>query len=359
VSPATPAPVRIGIVGDVMLGRRVGERAGRDGAAAVTARVDELLAGPDIVCGNLEAPFSSRPASPSCLSADPSAVVALRRVHAVSLANNHMGDCGDDGVAETLKTLRAAGIAAFGIGRDEEEALAPVVLEPGGLRVALIGCCAAAQMPSGVSGHAFGALESAALPRAIAAAREAADVVVVHVHAGNEQVPYPPPSLRARLLELAGAGADVVVTHHPHVVGGWERSGPALIWHGLGDFVFDGDTPARCRAGMLTVDAGRGGVTGFALVPTHMTDDLRVAPAPPAVAAAVEAGVERVRRALAEPDYAARYRRRFVGALARAQLDRVVVTYRRDGLSPAVRKGARLALFAPSHALRLVSGRFR
>jgi poly-gamma-glutamate capsule biosynthesis protein CapA/YwtB (metallophosphatase superfamily) len=352
--------VRIGIVGDVMLGRRVGERAARLGAESVTALVDELLAGADLVCGNLEAPFCGTPGAQGALRADPSSVAALRRFDVLNLANNHIGDCGDAGVDETLATLRDAGIRPIGVGGDEDEALAPAVLTKQSLRVGFIGCAARSLLPRDASSrHAFGALESPLLETAVGAARAGVDALVVSVHAGNERVAYPPPSVRARLSALCRAGADVVVTHHPHVLGGYERLERSLVWHSLGDFVFDGDTPARRRGGLLRVDVGEEGVREFTLVPTHLTDDLGVAPAPEAVAARVRADVERVTRALAAPDYRHRYPLRYARALLGEEFDRVRTTYRREGPGPAVRKGARLARFAPQHALNFLLGRFR
>jgi poly-gamma-glutamate synthesis protein (capsule biosynthesis protein) len=347
------------MVGDVMLGRRVGERAARDGAEAVTALVDELLADADLVCGNLEAPFSGQHPAHG-LRADPSTVAALRRLDVVSVANNHIRDCGDAGIEQTLVTLSDAGIRAIGVGRDEAEALAPVVLTVGSLRVGFIGCAARSLLPrGGQSGHVLGALESPVLMRTLGEWRAELDALVVSVHAGNERVPYPPPSLRERLHDLCRAGADVVVTHHPHVLGGYERVGRSLVWHSLGDFVFDGETPARRRAGILRIELERGGVRDFALLPTHVTDDLRVAPAPAPVAAEVAGGVELVRKALRTAGYRERYPLRYVRAFLGEQLARVRTTYRREGLGPAVRKGARLARFAPEHALHFVLGRFK
>ena len=264
-----------------MLARRVGERASRIGPEGVTALVDDLLAGADLVCGNLEAPFCRASEVKGGLRADASSVVALRRLDVLNVANNHIGDCGDAGVDETLATLRDAGIRPIGVGHDDEEALAPTVVTANTLRVGFIGCATRSLLPRGGSSrHVFGELESPLLPRMISDGRAHVDALVVNVHAGNEHVAYPPPSLRARLLGLCRAGADVVVTHHPHVLGGYEQVERSLIWHSLGDFLFDGDTPARRRGGMLAVDFATGGLRDFALVPTHVSDDLRVAPAP-------------------------------------------------------------------------------
>jgi poly-gamma-glutamate capsule biosynthesis protein CapA/YwtB (metallophosphatase superfamily) len=345
-------------VGDVMLGRRVGRQIELRGPGFVTALVDEVLAAADLVCGNLEAPLCSGPEPEGALRADPSAVAALRRFDVVSLSNNHILDCGDEGVEETLSTLQAAGIRPIGIGESEEAALAPAVLSAGDLRVGFIGCLSRSLVPPGAPRHVLGELESAILPRCVAAAREDVDALIVGVHAGNEHVPFPPPSLRARALELCHAGADVVVTHHPHVIGGHERAGRSLVWHSLGDFVFDGETDARRRGGVLRLAVGRGGPVGFELIPTHITADLQVAPAPPPVAARAMADAARVARALGAPRYSRRYPRRYLQALARAQLEGIRAAHRRDGPSGVVRRAVRLVRLAPAHASKVLRGRF-
>jgi hypothetical protein len=341
-----------------MLGRRVGWQISRLGPGFVTALVDELLAGVDLVCGNLEAPLCSGPEPEGALRADPSAVAALRRFHVVSLANNHIYDCGEEGVEETLATLQGAGIRAIGIGESEEAALAPAVLSADGLRVGFIGCVSRSLLAPGARRHVLGGLESTILPRCVAAERENVDALIVNVHAGNEHVPFPPPSLRGRAIELCRAGADVVLTHHPHVIGGHERAGRSLVWHSLGDFVFDGETDARRRGGVLTLAVGRSGPVGFELIPTHITADLQVAPAPPPVAARVMADAARVARAVGKPRYSRQYPRRYVQALARAQVEGIRAAHRRDGPSGALRRAVRLVRFAPAHASKALRGKF-
>jgi len=62
--------------------------------------------------------------------------ITAARIDCCCLANNHVLDWGYDGLAETLRTLDAAGIAHAGAGRDAIEAAAPAVLEvPGKGRV--------------------------------------------------------------------------------------------------------------------------------------------------------------------------------------------------------------------------------
>jgi poly-gamma-glutamate capsule biosynthesis protein CapA/YwtB (metallophosphatase superfamily) len=75
----------------------------------------------------------------------------------------------------------------------------------------------------------------------IAALADEVDVVVVQVHTGAEF--WDAPSDRAAEVAHAAidAGADIVITHHPHVVQGAEWYKGKLIVHSLGNLVFDQD----------------------------------------------------------------------------------------------------------------------
>jgi poly-gamma-glutamate capsule biosynthesis protein CapA/YwtB (metallophosphatase superfamily) len=358
VSDAHPNRALVRAVGDVMLGRRVGAQISRFGPAFVTTLVDELLADADLVCGNLEAPLCSGPESPGSLRADPSAVAALARFDVVSVANNHINDCGEEGIEETLATLDRAQVRYVGIGDDEDEALRPVVVSTRGLRVGFIGCVSRSLIDPRLTRRRLGALESALLPQIVAAERDNVDALILNVHAGNEHVALPPPSLRARALELCEAGADVVLTHHPHVLGGYERAGSSLVWHGLGDFVFDGETEARRRGGVLTLEIGHGGLSAFELTATRITADLQVAPAPAALAARITADADRVSRALRAHGYSRRYPWRYIHALARRQAQSIRAAHHGHGASGVLRRAVRLVRSAPAHASKLLRGRF-
>ncbi|MBD3174328.1 MAG: hypothetical protein GF320_04055, partial [Armatimonadia bacterium] len=108
-------PLKLVFVGDVMLGRGVAQALdGRWDAAF--AGVRPWLAAADLTFANLESPLTTAPMAGTGydLRADPAAVQALvdAGFDAVSLANNHALDGGARGRAETVATLRGAGIAA-------------------------------------------------------------------------------------------------------------------------------------------------------------------------------------------------------------------------------------------------------
>jgi poly-gamma-glutamate capsule biosynthesis protein CapA/YwtB (metallophosphatase superfamily) len=64
--------------------------------------------------------YRMHPLNVGCLSAG--------RVTACALANNHLLDCGYNGLSQTLQTLDAAGIAHSGAGNDANQAMRPAVV---------------------------------------------------------------------------------------------------------------------------------------------------------------------------------------------------------------------------------------
>ena len=78
--------------------------------------ISDYLSGFDYVVGNLETPFSKKKktngAKSAYICAEPSTVSILKQLHinAVTLANNHMFDYGEEGYELTKKLLEEAGI---------------------------------------------------------------------------------------------------------------------------------------------------------------------------------------------------------------------------------------------------------
>jgi poly-gamma-glutamate synthesis protein (capsule biosynthesis protein) len=321
---ATEPAVTLAAVGDVMLGRTVGEAIGRYGADYPFQQVAAVLREADIAFANLEVPITAggAPAQKDYVFRTPpeaAAGLAGAGLDIVSLANNHVLDYGVVGLADTLAALGQAGIAATGAGEDEAAARTPAILGVEGLRVAFLGYV---QVPDdSVSG--FGEAELAAGPdrpgvawarrEAViadveAAAREA-DLVVVSLHAGTEYQEEPSALQRELAHAAVDAGADLVLGHHPHVLQGIERYKGALIAYSLGNFVFDFDETDYAHSGLpsaqsliLKVTLGREGVRDFEVLPVRI-DPLEARPylVDGEDAAAVRARMERLSAALASP----------------------------------------------------------
>ena len=245
----TPEPITLTIaaVGDLMFARDVSTLMQQHGPDYAFARVAPLLAGNDLLIGNLEGTFTERGEPLDKLytfRAPPALAEALRSAgfDAVSLANNHSLDFGPVGLRDTLDTLDAIGVAHFGAGLDRREAEAPLIVEVDGTFVALLGFSAVDDSEFAEAGRpGVARAEVAAVTSAVAAITPAVDFVVVAFHFGNEYDATPTARQRELAAAAADAGAALVIGHHAHVLQPWERRDNALILYGLGNFVFDLD----------------------------------------------------------------------------------------------------------------------
>ena len=282
---APPAgPITLVVGGDVTLGAHYEEwvdglRAKGQSGPAVDGwgfwEVKPLFASADLVVVNLECPFTDRGAPiPKNFNfrARPSTVQVLvdAGVRAVSLANNHLMDYGPDGVADTVATLDAAGIAHFGAGRTLAEARKPAFVEVGGIRIAFLGYLIlgekhpepavvwATETTAGVAGHPSDWTVVEKMVREdVAAARMQADLVIPFFHWGREGSKGPDGYQIALAKVAVESGAAAVLGSHPHVLHGMERIGRDgkdidLIGDGIRCIdvlqVFTDGNPAHSRA---------------------------------------------------------------------------------------------------------------
>lgn len=258
------------IAGDVMLGRRVGDELERLGDPAAALRpMARRLAAADITVANLESTLSSDgipTQGGDSFAADPAALEGLRLagVDALSLANNHVGDFGEQALLKTLDRLDGAGFGRFGAGRDLSDARRPVVLEVDGVRTGFLGTDSIGESPAATPSSPgtnrldmpprTGPLDRVALQRVASDVRRLdrrVDTVVVMPHWGTQYTYVPEPIQRHVARVLARAGADLVVGGHPHWVQGWQMVDDTLVVHSLGNFVFDMDFSRETQEGVL------------------------------------------------------------------------------------------------------------
>jgi poly-gamma-glutamate capsule biosynthesis protein CapA/YwtB (metallophosphatase superfamily) len=238
----------VALAGDTMLGRGVAERlAEADPTALVAPEVVDFARRADLMVLNLECCISERgerwpdPRKPFFFRAPPSAVQLLTAlgVRCVTLGNNHALDYGADGLLDTLRHVREAGIAVVGAGPDLETARRPAVLTAERFRLGVLGLTdhpVDFEAGPGRPGVAHADLRTelpAWIPEAIG--RIDADAVLVTPHWGPNMTPNPVPHVRRAAAALVEAGATLVAGHSAHVFHGVEGT----VLYDLGDFIDD------------------------------------------------------------------------------------------------------------------------
>jgi poly-gamma-glutamate synthesis protein (capsule biosynthesis protein) len=168
------------------------------------------------------------------------------------LANNHVLDWGRPGLEETLATLRGAGIATAGAGRDAAEAEAPAVLEaPGRGRVIVLGLGTAS---SGIPGDwaaapgrpgvwllpDLGPRSVAVVAALLARVKRPGDIALASIHwGGNWGYHVPDEHVAFAHALIDEAGVDLVHGHSSHHAKAIELYRGRLVLHGCGDFLND------------------------------------------------------------------------------------------------------------------------
>lgn len=228
------------------------------------ARVSDVLASGDLTIGNLEVPLAATP-DPSLKgrknylgSSDPdetAAALVEAGFNAVSLANNHSLDCGESGLRETIRRLRAAGITPFGAGVDLAEAARPLVktITVGGVeRTIVIWACFEFREKydkqfrwyAGNTKPGINCITPEAIATQIADLRRTlpSPFFIAYPHWGTDYTSTEPYQ-REYARHLAAAGVDLIVGHGAHTIQGMEIVSGRPVLFGLGNFVWN--TPGR------------------------------------------------------------------------------------------------------------------
>ena len=237
-------------VGDTMMGS-TGSRGilppedGRD----IFKPVLPLLAGGDIVFGNLEGPLLDGGESKKCRDEKSRNCFEFKTptrfggylkeagFTVLNLANNHTFDFGEEGLKSTLETLRFLGLEPLG-----GQAIVEMTIK--GKKIALVGFSYQA------SPYAYSILEIGQAKEIISQLKAAHDLVIVSFHGGAEgkaalEVPEGREiflgedrgKVRQFARSMVDAGADLVLGHGPHVLRALEVYKKRLIAYSLGNFL--------------------------------------------------------------------------------------------------------------------------
>ena len=272
-------------VGDIMLGRTIGEQILRDGAEIPFSYTANTLQKADIALGNLECAISERGVPEDKTYTFRAPLLAAESLTGagfdlLTLANNHVMDFGETAFMDTLSVLDAQQIAVVGAGENSQNARRPIILERNGLRVAFLAYLdipiwnydyldwvASANQP----GVAWGYL--ADIETDVKAANELADVVVVLMHFGIEGDTEPSYQQAVSAHAAIDAGAKLVIGAHTHVLQEIERYNGGVIVYNLGNFVFDEFSGTENKSAIFMAHLTSKGVTSYKLIPVKLQEN--------------------------------------------------------------------------------------
>jgi poly-gamma-glutamate capsule biosynthesis protein CapA/YwtB (metallophosphatase superfamily) len=220
----------------------------------------------DITIGHLEVPHTRRgrelQGDVPAPGADPAHLAALERAgfDVLTLAGNHIADCGAEGIADTRSELTRLGIGCCGADSNLDLARRPALLRVAGRSIAVLSYNCVGPESAWASRDRAGcayvrintidgqpvtptaplkepdAQSLAAMQNDIAAAAAHQDFVIVALHKGlvhtpSRLAPYEQPVAHAAIE----AGAQAVIGHHAHIIRGMEIHLGKPIFHGLGN----------------------------------------------------------------------------------------------------------------------------
>jgi len=254
-------PISIVAVGDLLLGGSASQTVRLKGFAYPFLGTMETIRQADIALANLEAPLTSRgvkhPDKQFTFRVPPAAADEIRQAgfDLMTLANNHMGDFGEQGVLDTITALEEAGLGFTGAGRDLKQARTPHVITIDGTSFAFLAYSntfpESFYAKKDKPGTAPGYFDQVAAD--IRRASRQYDVVIVSFHWGGERL-NEPKNYQVELGHIAiDSGAKVVIGHHPHVLQGAERYHGGVIYYSLGNFAFGSYSESSAIAGLARI----------------------------------------------------------------------------------------------------------
>lgn len=235
--------LKMAFVGDICLGLSLRERLGAPEGNPFSA-VQPMLAPFDLRVGNLEfcvaseSTLSAVGQHPMAVATSQADVIAEAGVNLMTLANNHILDCGQPALHDTFAWLESRGIGYFGAGRDLQQAWALKTVDCRGWRLGFLAACDDSRYFATARTGGIAPLIAEELIERVRDAAAKVDCLTVILHADLEFGDCPAPWRVKLARRLVDAGAKLVIQHHPHVLQGIENYRDGLIAYSLGNFVF-------------------------------------------------------------------------------------------------------------------------
>lgn len=266
--------MKISVLGDVMLSRLIGEKYEKTKYSIVSEEVKKKLHNSDYVIANLESPILNTGGDFDHLvfNAKKELLNEFDFVNFFSLANNHINDCGAKGIIDSKKALDDFDFDYNGVYKNDYK---PFVFEKNFQSFAIFTCTDMMNVPIKHSLKVPNINDEFIL-KLLKQYKDDGYINIMYAHMGQLFSRYPNPLIRKISREYCDNGADIVLTVHPHVLGGTEEYKGKKIIYSLGDFVMDGSSYRRRRSCIFDFDYNfeLNAFENFNMIPTYVDKNL-------------------------------------------------------------------------------------
>ena len=243
-------PTSIIFTGDIAFSKYFSD--GWKGEGCLSPSIIDFLKTADHVVANIECPITD--AKVELLNkklvhvSDPGTAQYLGKtgIKYWNLSNNHIMDCGDQGLLDTMRLAKENGCTTLGAGKNLAEACKPLILGDE-VKVGIFSVTDPLKylMAGEYSAGTLTWDKTKDIQSVIDGLKKECDWIVAIAHGGDEFCNLPMPYIRDQYKAFLEMGADLVVAHHPHVIQNYERFEDKVIYYSLGNFIFDTDNQ-RC-----------------------------------------------------------------------------------------------------------------
>ncbi len=243
----TKPHIKLIFTGDAMLARSIGSRIEK--GENVFKNIETEFKDSDFTVLNLETTLTNNekdqplPQKAWTFNAPIEAVPLMKSsgIDITNLANNHTCDYGKEGLINQMKNLKNGNLIYYGAGENKEKAFQAEIIESKGIKIALLGFNAVETIYSNAKEDQAGSayFNKSLTKKAIEKAKKEADIVIVSGHAGIEGQLKHNSYQEEYYKHFIDSGADIVISHHPHVPQDYEKYKGKMIYYSLGNLTFE------------------------------------------------------------------------------------------------------------------------
>ena len=234
--------LKIGLLGDICVVKDAYKVMQDKGAKVFAKSVFESVDDCDLIIANLEAPVTdsqtSREKKQYNLQHTPDVLDIFDNRFAITIANNHMMDFGEEGLADTITALNSKQIDFSGAGKNIESAGKVIIKQVNNYNVAIICAADPRSNPATIDTAGTYPADTKVITATIKSLIVKVDLIIVTVHAGIEFVSIPSPFQQSFAEKCHEAGAAIVQYHHTHCISGISKTDESITFLGSGNFIF-------------------------------------------------------------------------------------------------------------------------